>query len=93
MEKIDWARLPFGYHKTEYNTRCYWRNGEWGDLEVSSSEFLIVHIAATCLHYGQEAFEGMKAFRGADGKIRIFRWQENAKRFRTSARGIMMPEQ
>ena len=72
--------------------RCYWKNGQWGELEVSSSEYVSLHIAATCLHYGQEAFEGMKAYRGKDGKIRIFRWQENAKRFRESARGIMMAE-
>lgn len=92
MEKTDWAKLPFGYYKTDYNVRCYWKNGQWGELEVSSSEYVSLHIAATCLHYGQEAFEGMKAYRGKDGKIRIFRWQENARRFRESANGIMMAE-
>jgi branched-chain amino acid aminotransferase len=49
-----------------------------------------LHIAATGLHYGQEAFEGMKAYMGKDGKIRIFRWEENAKRFYLSAQGILM---
>jgi branched-chain amino acid aminotransferase len=47
-------------------------------------------MAATCLHYGQEAFEGLKAFRGKDGKIRIFRMDENAKRLQSSCEGIMM---
>jgi branched-chain amino acid aminotransferase len=51
-----------------------------------------LHIAATCLHYGQEAFEGLKAFRGKDGKVRVFRLDENAKRLQSSCRGIMMPE-
>ena len=51
-----------------------------------------MHMAATCLHYGQEAFEGLKAFRGVDGKIRIFRLEENAKRLASSCRGICMPE-
>jgi branched-chain amino acid aminotransferase len=92
MEDINWAGLPFGYFKTDYNIRCYWRNGKWGQLEISSSETINIHIAATCLHYGQEAFEGMKGFRGKDRKIRVFRWEENAKRFRVSARGIMMAE-
>ena len=92
MKKIDWSNLPFGYFKTNYNVRCYWRNGSWGKLEISSSEYINMHIAATCLHYGQQAFEGMKAFRGKDGKIRIFRWKENAKRMRESAKGIMMAE-
>jgi branched-chain amino acid aminotransferase len=92
MEDINWAGLPFGYFKTDYNIRCYWRNGKWGQLEVSSEETVNLHIAATCLHYGQEAFEGMKGFMGKDRKIRVFRWEENAKRFRASAEGIMMAE-
>lgn len=50
-----------------------------------------MHMAATALHYGQEAFEGQKAFRGADGKIRVFRIDENAKRLRASADYLKMP--
>ncbi len=92
MQDINWGTLPFGYFKTDYNVRCYYRNGKWGEVETSSSEFVSIHIAATCLHYGQEAFEGMKAYRGKDGKIRLFRWQENAKRMRKSAEGILMAE-
>ncbi|MBN3035838.1 MAG: branched-chain amino acid aminotransferase [Bacteroidales bacterium] len=92
MEQIDWGGLPFGYFKTDYNVRCYFRNGKWGEIEVTSSEYVQIHIAATCLHYGQEAFEGMKAFRGRDGRIRVFRWEENAKRMQNSCRGIMMAE-
>lgn len=90
MLNIDWKNLPFGYLKTDYNVRCYFRNGEWGELELSSSESIEIHMAATCLHYGQEAFEGMKAFRGKDGKVRVFRWEENAKRMQKSAEGILM---
>ncbi len=89
---IDWKSLPFGYFKTDYNVRTYNRNGAWGELEISSSEYINIHMAATALHYGQEAFEGMKAFMGKDGKIRVFRWEENAKRMQNSARGVMMAE-
>lgn len=89
---IEWGKLPFGYYKTDYNVRCYYRNGAWGELEVSSSEEISIHMAATALHYGQEAFEGMKAFMGKDGKVRLFRWDENWKRINNSAKGIMMPE-
>lgn len=92
MENINWSDLSFGYMKTDYNVRCYYRNGKWGELEVSSSETINIHMAATCLHYGQEAFEGLKAFRGKDGKIRVFRMDENAKRMQASSRGIMMAE-
>ena len=90
MENLDWKCLPFGYLKTDYNIRCVYKNGKWGKLEVSSSEYIDIHIAATGLHYGQEAFEGLKAYMGKDGKIRLFRWEENAKRMVSSAEGIKM---
>ena len=92
MQNIDWANLTFGYYPTNYNVRCYFRNGQWGELEVTSDTSINIHMAATCLHYGQEAFEGMKAFRGKDGKVRVFRWDENCKRLQRSAQGIMMAE-
>lgn len=90
MEKPDWKNLPFGYIKTDYNVRCKYKDGKWGKLEVSSSEYIDIHIAATGLHYGQEAFEGLKAYMGKDGKVRVFRWDENAKRFISSANGVKM---
>lgn len=92
MKEIDWSNLSFGYMPTDYNVRINYRNGAWGELEISSSEYINIHIAATCLHYGQESFEGLKAFRGKDDKIRIFRMEENAKRMQLSCQGIMMAE-
>lgn len=92
MESLDWSNLSFGYIKTDYNVRCTFKDGKWSEPEASTSEFIDIHMAATCLHYGQEAFEGLKAFRGKDGKIRIFRLEENAKRLQASSRGIMMEE-
>ena len=90
METIDWQNLGFGYMKTDYNIRCTYKDGAWGDLEVSDSEMVTMHMAATCIHYGQESFEGLKAFRGADNKIRVFRMDENAKRMQDSSMGTMM---
>ena len=89
---IDWANLPFGYMPSDYNVRVYYRNGKWGEIEVSSSDTINIHMAATCLHYGQEAFEGLKAFRCPDGKVRVFRMEENAKRLQNTCRGVMMAE-
>ena len=58
---------------TDYNVRCYFRNGKWGEIEVSSSETIEMHIAATALHYGQECFEGLKAFRIEDDQsLQVF---------------------
>ncbi|MFW5644457.1 MAG: branched-chain amino acid aminotransferase [Bacteroidota bacterium] len=89
---LDWKNLGFGYRKTDYNVRSYYREGKWGELEISSSETVNIHISATCLHYGQESFEGMKAYKGKDGKIRIFRWRDNAARMKASAQGIKLAE-
>ena len=91
-KELDWNNLTFGYLPTDYNVRCYYRNGKWGEIEVSSSDTINMHMAATALHYGQEIFEGLKAFRGKDGKIRIFRLEENAKRIADSAKGIQMAQ-
>ena len=92
MKDLDWGNLSFGYMKTDYNVRCYYRDGKWGEIEVCSDEYLKMHMAATCLHYGQEAFEGLKAYRCKDGKVRIFRVEENAARLQSTCRGILMPE-
>ena len=92
MKDIDWSNLSFGYMPTDYNVRCYYRDGKWGEIEVCSEEYINMHMAATCLHYGQEAFEGLKAYRCPDGKVRVFRMDENAARLQSTCRGIMMPE-
>lgn len=92
MSTIDWANLSFGYIKTDFNVRSYFKDGKWSAPQETTSETIELHMAATCLHYGQEAFEGLKAFRGKDGKVRIFRMRENALRLQSSCRGILMKE-
>lgn len=90
--EIDWANLGFGYIKTDYNIRCTYKDGAWGELEVHDTEYLNLHMAATCIHYGQEVFEGLKAYRGKDGKVRIFRVKDNALRMQDSCAGTLMPQ-
>ena len=92
MKDLNWSELSFGYMPTDYNVRCYYRDGKWGEIEVCSDEYIKMHMAATCLHYGQEAFEGLKAYRCPDGKVRTFRADENAARLQSTCRGILMPE-
>ena len=92
MKEIDWSNLSFGYMTTDYNVRCNFHNGKWGEIEVHSEETIPMSMAATCLHYGQEAFEGLKAYRCPDGKVRIFRVTENAARLQATCRGLVMPE-
>lgn len=92
MNTLDWGNLSFGYIKTDYNVRSYYKDGKWSAPQETTSEEITMHMAATCLHYGQEAFEGLKAFKGKDGKIRIFRMRDNALRMISSSQGIMMAE-
>ncbi len=92
MIELDWSNLSFGYIKTDCNVRCYYRDGQWGEIETSDSETVNLHMAATCLHYGQEAFEGLKAYRCKNGKIGIFRMEANAERLQSTCDGILMPQ-
>jgi branched-chain amino acid aminotransferase len=63
---LDWANLPFGYIKTDYNIRYYFKDGKWSSGELVEDDNITIHMASPCLHYGQEACEGMKAFETKD---------------------------
>ncbi|HCG19731.1 MAG TPA: branched chain amino acid aminotransferase, partial [Verrucomicrobia bacterium] len=89
---IDWEKLGFGFSDVNCHVRSVWKDGTWGPLEFVKDPYITMHIGASCLHYGQECFEGMKAFRQKSGKIAIFRPDENAKRMhRTAVRTVMAP--
>ncbi len=90
MNKIDWSALGFHYTEPDYIVRAACHEGVWERPYATKDKYLHLHVSATCLQYGQEAFEGLKAFRGIDGKIRIFRWEENAKRLARSAEALYM---
>lgn len=91
MACIDWSTLGFGYYKTDFNVRYAFADGKWGEMEVTDDEYIKMHMSAYCLHYGIELFEGLKAFRGVDGKVRLFRVEENAKRLQSSAERLCLP--
>ncbi len=88
---LDWKELSFSYVKTDYNIRYYYKDGKWSDGELVSDENIQLHIAAPCLHYGLEAFEGMKAFETKDGRIVTFRPDANGERLNRTATRILMP--
>lgn len=87
---IDWHNLGFHYTETDYIVRCSYHDGQWSAPRATRSKRIELHVAATCLQYGQQVFEGLKAFRGVDGKVRIFRMEENARRMQASAKGLCM---
>ena len=88
---IDWSSLGFSYMPVKTHIRATYRNGAWSKGELISDPNITMSIAATCLHYGQAAFEGLKAFRCKDGKVRVFRPDENANRLNLSAERILGP--
>ncbi|MDE6711071.1 MAG: aminotransferase class IV, partial [Alistipes sp.] len=91
MANIDWSALGFDYTKTDYNVRYTFTDGKWSGMETTSDEYIRMHMSASCLHYGIELFEGLKAFRGKDGKVRLFRVADNARRLRASAERLCLP--
>lgn len=89
---IKWESLGFGFSDVNCHIRYTWKNGRWSKPKFVKDPVIQMHIGASCLHYGQECFEGIKAFRQKSGKIVIFRPDENAKRmYRTAERTCMPP--
>lgn len=91
METTDWSALGFDYRKTDWNVRYSYTDGKWSPMEVTQDEYIKMHMSASCLHYGIELFEGLKAFRGVDGKVRLFRVADNARRLQSSAERLCLP--
>lgn len=95
MEKIidiEWSKLGFSYIKTDYRYISYWKDGKWDEGTLTQDNRLHISEASTALHYGQQCFEGLKAYRTKDGKVQLFRPDRNAARMQDSCRRIMMPE-
>lgn len=94
MQKKDikWSELGFGYIKTDKRYISYWKDGKWDDGQLVEDNKISISEGSTCLHYGQECFEGLKAYGTKDGGIQLFRPDENAKRMQTSCERVMMPK-
>nr|WP_275297793.1 branched-chain amino acid aminotransferase [Clostridium sp. YIM B02551] len=89
---IDWQNLGFAYMKTDFRYISTWKNGKWDEGNLVEDNMLKISEASTALHYGQQCFEGLKAYKTKDGKIQLFRADENAKRMNRSCRRLLMPE-
>jgi len=87
------ANPGFGKHFTDHMVDICWsKSGGWHRPRVSPYGPIQLDPAAAVLHYGQEIFEGLKAYRHADGSIWTFRPDANAARMRRSARRMALPE-
>ncbi|MBP5254394.1 MAG: branched-chain amino acid aminotransferase [Lachnospiraceae bacterium] len=88
----DESKLGFGRIFTDHMFMMDYYDGAWHDARIVPFDYIPIHPASTVLHYGVEIFEGMKAYRNADGKIRMFRPIENARRMNNSAERLCLPE-
>ncbi|MBV7387645.1 branched-chain amino acid aminotransferase [Pasteurellaceae bacterium TAE3-ERU1] len=89
---LDWANLGFSYIKTDYRFIAHWKDGQWSQGELTEDNTLHISEGSTALHYGQQSFEGLKAYRCKDGSINLFRPDQNAQRLQKSCQRLLMPE-
>ncbi len=91
-EKPDATHLGFGKYFTDHMFRMeYEPDLGWHDAQIIPFGNLTLHPASTVLHYGAEVFEGLKAYRRADGKVQLFRPIENIRRLNNSAERLCLP--
>jgi len=84
--------LGFGKYFTDYMFVTEYSDGEWRNARFVPFGAFPIHPASTVLHYGAEIFEGLKAYRRADGAVQLFRPQENAARLNMSAERMCLPQ-
>ena len=91
LPEVDFSRLGFGDHFSDHMFSLRYRDGAWRQPEIVPLAPVPIHPGCLALHYGQSVFEGLKAFRGTDGKVRIFRPDRNAARLLDSCRRLCVP--
>ena len=89
---LDLERLAFGEVFSDHMFSMIYRSGAWRDPEIVPYGPIAIEPGAMTLHYAQMAFEGLKAFLGVDGRVRLFRPDRNARRMRLSCRRMCIPE-
>lgn len=87
---FDWQNLGFEYYDLPYSYHAEFKDGKWQEGKLTENSAIQMSEAANVLHYGQEAFEGLKAYRRKDGGVNLFRPDQNAKRLKNSAKRLLM---
>lgn len=88
IDSVDFDNLPFGSVYSDHMLECDYINGEWQTPIIKPYSPISLDPAAKIFHYGQSIFEGMKAYKDADGNPLLFRPLENWKRFKQICRTI-----
>ena len=90
IDEVDFDHLQFGKNISDHMLICDFHGGEWNEPIIVPFANLSLSPATVALHYGQTVFEGMKAFRMADGRINIFRMDKHYERFVRSLERMCM---
>ncbi|MBF0786641.1 branched-chain amino acid aminotransferase [Streptococcus sp. 19428wC2_LYSM12] len=89
---LDWENLGFSYMKLPYRYLATYTDGKWNEGGLTEDATLHISESSPALHYGQQAFEGLKAYRTKDGSIQLFRPDQNAERLQRTADRLLMPQ-
>lgn len=92
LADLDWDNLGFEYIKTDLRYISHWKDGEWDQGSLVEDNKLTISEGSPALHYGQQCFEGLKAYRTKNGDVQLFRPDENAMRMIRSCCKLLMPE-
>lgn len=90
--ELDWENLGFEYHQLPFRYISYYKDGKWDDGKLTEDAYLHISESSPALHYGQQAFEGLKAYRTKDNSIQLFRPDKNAERLQRTADRLLMPQ-
>lgn len=89
---LDWENLGFNYMELPYRYRAHYKDGQWHKAGLTEDATIAINEGSPVFHYGQAAFEGLKAYRCKDGSINLFRPDQNAARLQRSCQRLLMPE-
>ena len=92
IESVDFDNLPFGSVFSDHMLTCTFKAGAWQNPIIEAYAPISLDPAAKIFHYGQSIFEGMKAYKDAEGNTLLFRPLENCKRLNKSAERLVIPQ-
>src|SRR6186713_2395857 len=91
LQDTNLENMPFGHYFTDHMLEADFEGGEWKNIEIKPYQPFLLSPSAAVFHYGQAIFEGIKAYKNAQGESFIFRPYDNFKRFNLSAERMQMP--
>ena len=89
---LDWTRIGFDFQKTKGFVHFTWKDGRWDAGVFEPEPYLKMHVMSSAIHYGQAVYEGAKAHHCADGGVRLWNIDANARRMQEGCARMMMPE-